>query len=611
MLAGSPRQFGQLQLTSAPAATDRRPVDPPPIIDLHVYEGDEANQTDVTLTYRANFCLFASLENARPLAQARSAQPPHNHLALAGTNVAGMSYLERPAAAGYFIFPDLSVRHEGRYRLKFTLFEETKDPNDMDPLPAAGPDDSQATAEGEADAFFAARFEVRSAPFQVFSAKKFPGLAESTALSRVVAEQGCRVRIRRDVRMRRREPKNNKDWDEYEEESAIDNKRTTSPDSFSHQAAASTMQPGVGSSAGHRSRSISYGSNVSMQEQPQRPHSNHDEPQSNGAARPFAPPLMHVHHMPPPAPVVAAQVPPLQMPPHQIHAHQLAPPNYAGLGLGGYEQHHAHHYANYGHPEPMHHAAQYQPQQPLPPPYAYQSQQPHPPSQSMVYSYTPNQHMLAPVYDQPTQIRHHEGPSQYMPMAILPPYGGYGREPPPQPYVGYSYGHSPARSSESAYSRSLHSGYQRPTTPSMALSGASIAVGQPLPPLRTLDHVAGRFEPDVPSNNSRPVSCIPSPYEGHYQQYGPPPPMPPQYTTPHSSPNGVAPKRAYGDAFDTQHINQPLKGAARPNGVVDNGITDADDATSDDDDDANENLEMHYRRADGTEVTRPWASFRN
>lgn len=87
--------------------------------------------------------------------------------------------------------------------------------------------------------------------------------------------------------------------------------------------------------------------------------------------------------------------------------------------------------------------------------------------------------------------------------------------------------------------------------------------------------------------------------------------MPPQYTTPHSSPNGAAPKRAYRDAFDTQHINQPLKGAARPNGVVDNGVTDADDATSDDDDDANENLEMHYRRADGTEVTRPWASFRN
>ena len=65
-----------------------------------------------------------------------------------------MSYLERPAAAGYFIFPDLSVRHEGRYRLKFTLFEETKDPNDMDPPPASAPEDPQVIAD--ADAFFAA-----------------------------------------------------------------------------------------------------------------------------------------------------------------------------------------------------------------------------------------------------------------------------------------------------------------------------------------------------------------------------------------------------------------------------------------------------------------------
>ena len=57
-------------------------------------------------------------------------------------------------------------------------------------------------------------------PFTVFSAKKFPGLSESTSLSRIVAEQGCRVRIRRDVRMRRRENKGGKDWEGYEEDTA-------------------------------------------------------------------------------------------------------------------------------------------------------------------------------------------------------------------------------------------------------------------------------------------------------------------------------------------------------------------------------------------------------
>ncbi|KAK0127775.1 velvet protein [Cadophora gregata f. sp. sojae] len=62
------------------------------------------------------------------------------------------------------------------------------------------------------------RLEIKSELFTVFSAKKFPGLAESTSLSRTVAEQGCRVRIRRDVRMRRREGKSNGEMEAQEEE---------------------------------------------------------------------------------------------------------------------------------------------------------------------------------------------------------------------------------------------------------------------------------------------------------------------------------------------------------------------------------------------------------
>ena len=58
--------------------------------------------------------------------------------------------------------------------------------------------------------------EVKSQDFVVYSAKKFPGLTESTALSRTVAEQGCRVRIRRDVRMRRRDGKGGNDYDNGE-----------------------------------------------------------------------------------------------------------------------------------------------------------------------------------------------------------------------------------------------------------------------------------------------------------------------------------------------------------------------------------------------------------
>ena len=129
---------------------------------------------------------------------------------LTGTPVAGMAYLDRPKQAGYFIFPDLSVRHEGKYRLSFNLYEELKEPEkDADPAtPEGSPAAMGAPAPKSPSSsrnYVHFRLEVKSGPFAVFSAKKFPGLAESTSLSRLVNEQGCRVRIRRDVRMRRRD----------------------------------------------------------------------------------------------------------------------------------------------------------------------------------------------------------------------------------------------------------------------------------------------------------------------------------------------------------------------------------------------------------------------
>ena len=151
--------------------------------------------------------------------------------------VAGMAYLDRPSPAGYFIFPDLSVRHEGKYRLSFNLFEELKEAKDADlTSPLTDPEHphhslmKSSPMAPQAHVHF--RLEVKSEPFVVFSAKKFPGLAESTSLSRVVADQGCRVRIRRDVRMRRRDTKSNKDYDDYEEENSY--ARNQTPDTYAH-----------------------------------------------------------------------------------------------------------------------------------------------------------------------------------------------------------------------------------------------------------------------------------------------------------------------------------------------------------------------------------------
>ena len=287
------------------ASADRRPVDPPPIVELRIFEGPGAD-TDITFSYNANFFLFATLENARHLAQGRV--PPPSQPAfpvLTGTPVAGMAYLDRPAPAGYFIFPDLSVRHEGKYRLSFSLYEELKEQKDMD-------SETPQHAEIQKSAHVSHRLEVKSVPFTVFSAKKFPGLTESTALSRMVAEQGCRVRIRRDVRMRRRENKSSRDFDDFDDDDYNRHRASATPDAYGQAASIGTPRAQPDNS--DRPRSVSnasqYGaerrSSLDMAQGYPQQYSNPQTPQStyNGAQMPHwqpAPPQMSYMQPPPPA----------------------------------------------------------------------------------------------------------------------------------------------------------------------------------------------------------------------------------------------------------------------------------------------------------------------
>jgi hypothetical protein len=169
---------------------------------MNIY--DETTGEDVTFSYDSGFMLYASLEVARPIANGRMAPAPASLPVLTGVCVASAAYLERPSKAGYFIFPDLSVRHEGWYRIKFSLFEQMKHAYDADPTHPWKETSKQADpSQPIAHESMANRMEVVSKPFQVFSAKKFPGLSQSTELSKVVADQGCRVRIRREIRQRR------------------------------------------------------------------------------------------------------------------------------------------------------------------------------------------------------------------------------------------------------------------------------------------------------------------------------------------------------------------------------------------------------------------------
>lgn len=76
----------------------------------------------------------------------------------------------------FFIFNDLSIRMQGIYRLQFTLFEINPNTPVMPRL---------ATVQSE--------------PFEAFPPKQFPGVSESTELTKHLARQGASLHVRRDL----------------------------------------------------------------------------------------------------------------------------------------------------------------------------------------------------------------------------------------------------------------------------------------------------------------------------------------------------------------------------------------------------------------------------
>jgi hypothetical protein len=95
----------------------------------------------------------------------------------------------------WFVLQDLSVRTEGSFRLKLSMAD-------------IGTGDSNNTVVNSGKCpVLASSF---SEPFTVYSAKKFPGVIESTPLSKCFASQGIKIPIRKDA------PKNMPNQEEYD-----------------------------------------------------------------------------------------------------------------------------------------------------------------------------------------------------------------------------------------------------------------------------------------------------------------------------------------------------------------------------------------------------------
>ncbi|CAG8451942.1 15877_t:CDS:2 [Acaulospora morrowiae] len=168
---------------------DRRPIDPPPIVQLVVNDDKGNLDTSAGLSMLQNpfFVLHVTLwsEDCKEERNVIS-NPPKTTRVLMGSLVSSPAILKNTTgdAGCYFCFPDLSIRTEGKYTLKFSLMK-------------LGSEDRLISTRTE---IIATTF---SDPFTVYSAKKFPGMTESTELSKAFAKQGLKIPIRNDVRPRK------------------------------------------------------------------------------------------------------------------------------------------------------------------------------------------------------------------------------------------------------------------------------------------------------------------------------------------------------------------------------------------------------------------------
>ncbi|KAH7419064.1 velvet factor-domain-containing protein [Cadophora sp. MPI-SDFR-AT-0126] len=194
---------------------DRKPVDPPPIIQLKI-----SSQVDVAQNYLQSpyFFMSCSLLPESDLAQLPTATGSLGST-LAGTLVSSLHRLKDTDNydGAFFVFGDLSVKHEGRFRLQFTLYEMRQ----------------------HECAYIKS---ITSDPFPVHSTKNFQGMSESTFLTRSFSDQGVRLRLRKEPRtlLRKRGPAH----DDYEPRHYRQGNRQQSTGGDRHsQAPAESQEP--------------------------------------------------------------------------------------------------------------------------------------------------------------------------------------------------------------------------------------------------------------------------------------------------------------------------------------------------------------------------------
>jgi hypothetical protein len=144
------------------------------------------DKTDKTRNYLQNPYFFVVADTVQLNTDGSERGELPSCTGLLGTVVSSLNKLRDTESedGGFFIFSDICVKHEGHYRLRFTLFEINQKRN-------------QVRTDAAEVTYITS---VWSDKFTVYGVKDFPGLLPSTPLSRVFCEQGVRLKLRKETR---------------------------------------------------------------------------------------------------------------------------------------------------------------------------------------------------------------------------------------------------------------------------------------------------------------------------------------------------------------------------------------------------------------------------
>lgn len=182
---------------------DRRVVDPPPIVEVKALNPETGENILVRDSYTTLHCMLMNATTGADASQmsiSRGEASSAQRLMGCAVTSPWVGNDETGKQGAFFVFADLSVRSSGKYRLLFRLLKV--DPSDI----------------GRRNKNFILA-SVESDPFEVFTAKEFPGMRASSALLRALRSQGLNVGVKKGSETSRRKDAEGDEDEERDSES--------------------------------------------------------------------------------------------------------------------------------------------------------------------------------------------------------------------------------------------------------------------------------------------------------------------------------------------------------------------------------------------------------